>query len=72
MSQQQKIEWLSEFLAKNDARVTQKLIQSTWAMANNTELQGPVVVKGNEVSINEELATPAAANQQQATLERSA
>ena len=72
MSQQQKIKWLSEFLAKDDGRVTQNLIQSAWAMANNTELQGSVVVEGNEVLINEEEATPAAAVQQQTTSKRSA
>ena len=72
VSQQQKIEWLSEFLAKDDGRVTQSLIQYAWAMENNTELQGYAVVEGNEVLVNEEEATPAAPSQQQTTYKRSA
>ena len=72
MTEQQKIEWLSEFLVKNDGRVTQNLIQSAWVMANNTKLQGPAVVGRNEVSTNEEEATAEAAGQQQTTSKRSA
>ena len=43
MSQQQQIAWLTEFLSKNDEKVTQNLMQSAWAMISATALSIPAV-----------------------------
>ena len=68
MTQQQQIGWPPNFLAMNDARVVQNLMQSVMAMAGTTVLHLPA----RSGSVTEESATGAAASQQQTTPERSA
>lgn len=71
MTQQQRIDWIAEFLAINDARVTQNVMQTVWAMASTTELHLPAVHDGSGSRIAEE-ATAEGAGQQPTTPERSA
>ena len=69
MTQKQQIGWLTNFLAMNDARVVQNLVQSVMAMAGTTVLHLPA----RSGSVTEESATTAAASQQQTeTSKRSA
>ena len=69
MTQQQQIGWPPNFLAMNDARVVQNLMQSVMAMAGTTVLHLPA----RSGSVTEESATTAAAGQQQTeTSKRSA
>ena len=60
MSQQQQIAWLTEFLAKNDEKVTQSLMQSAWAITN---AQLPVVVNEDGSRIAEETIAEVAGQQ---------
>ena len=69
MSQQQQIAWLTEFLAKNDEKVTQSLMQSAWAITN---AQLPVVVNEDGNTTDHEATTAAAGQQQTETSKRSA
>ena len=68
MTQQQQIGWLTNFLAMNDARVVQNLMQSVMAMAGTMILRLPA----RSGSVIEESASGAAASQQQTTSKRSA
>ena len=72
MSQQQQINWLTEFLAKNDGQVTHNLMQSAWAMISATALCIPAVDNGSGSGTEESAMMAAAGQQQTETSKRSA